>query len=171
MKSFGITLFFALIISVAGAQDTKQKFGHINTGNLIELLPEIKQADSLLTAYQDSLLITENALTTDFEKDYTEFVQLANAGELTKIAMQNKQQEFQKREEEIVNLRRANQLAILQKRQELMNPVLEKLQTAVNEVAKENGYSYIFDIGSGSLLFANESHDLEALVKQKLGLQ
>lgn len=171
MKKTGLVLCVLLVISTTWAQDTKQKFGHINTGNLIEILPEIKIADSLLIQFQDSLLLKEKALTASFEADYTEFVRLANAGELTKIVTQNKQQEFQKREEEIIALRRTNQMEILQKRQELMNPVLERLQKAVDDVAKENGYHYIFDIGSGSLLFANESQDVEELVKAKLGLQ
>jgi len=171
MKKIALSLLILSWVSLSFAQEAKQKIGHLNTGNIMEMLPEIKSADDILKAFQDSLSARENALIASFEKEYTEFVTLANAGELTKQAIQKKQAEFQEKEQEILDLRKETQLVVLKKRQDVMNPILERLQQAVDDVAKENGFTYIMDIGSGALLYASESVDVEPLVKKKLGVQ
>jgi outer membrane protein len=58
-----------------------------------------------------------------------------------------------------------------QKQHRLFAPIMEKATNAINEVAKENNYSYIFDTAAGTLLFANESDDILELVKRKLNLR
>lgn len=171
MKKIALLSMFLGFATLAVSQEVKQKIGHLNTGNVMEILPEIKTADEKLKTLQDSLNTKENELIAIFEKEYTEFVTMANAGELTKIAIQKKQAEFQEKEQEILDLRKEVQLEVLKKRQEIMNPILERLQKAVDDVAKEHGFSYIMDIGSGALLYARESEDIEPLVKKKLGVE
>jgi Skp family chaperone for outer membrane proteins len=48
--------------------------------------------------------------------------------------------------------------------------VISKLNTVIVEVGKENGYSFIFDVSSGSMLYVTESDDVSPLVAAKLGL-
>ena len=56
------------------------------------------------------------------------------------------------------------------KEQELLEPILSKARKAIEEVAKEGKYTYIFDKTGGTILYANESEDVLPLVKKKLGL-
>ena len=59
----------------------------------------------------------------------------------------------------------------LQKKQvELISPVFEKAQSAIDAVAKESGFTYVFDTSKGVVLFANDSEDILTLVKKKLGI-
>ena len=54
---------------------------------------------------------------------------------------------------------------------ELFQPIIDKAKNAIDEVAKENGYTYVIDSGSGALIyFSDTSDDLFDLVKAKLGL-
>ncbi|HMT77630.1 MAG TPA: OmpH family outer membrane protein, partial [Saprospiraceae bacterium] len=62
------------------------------------------------------------------------------------------------------------QVMIGQRRQALLAPVINKLNTVIVEVGKENGYSFIFDVSSGSMLYVTESDDVSTLVAAKLGL-
>ena len=56
--------------------------------------------------------------------------------------------------------------------QDLMQPITEKAMNAIREVAKENGFTYIFDLNAGPILYTSEnSQDILPLVKKKLGLQ
>lgn len=169
LKSIG-TIILSLTCLISTAQDAPQKYGHVNSGNLLTQLPEVKQADEALKIVQDSFQTIEKGLLEIFEKEYVAFVKQANAGELPKLQIQKKQQEFQAKEEEIKTLRNKAQLEMISRRQVLLDPILKKMQDAVNDVAKEKGFTYIFDISSGALLFANESEDIEALVKAKLGI-
>ncbi len=57
------------------------------------------------------------------------------------------------------------------KQAEVMQPIIEKAQNAIKEVAKANGFTYVYDIASGVLLyFSDDSEDILPLVKQKLGI-
>jgi len=50
--------------------------------------------------------------------------------------------------------------------------VQEAALNAVNDVAEENGFTYIFDAGMGALVYTSpDSQDILPLVKTKLGLQ
>ena len=56
------------------------------------------------------------------------------------------------------------------KEQDLLQPIIDKAKKAIEDVAKENGYTYIFDSGLGVLLYMPEGDDVKALVKTKLGI-
>jgi outer membrane protein len=53
----------------------------------------------------------------------------------------------------------------------LYSPIIKKAEDAINAIAKEKGYSYIFDTSVGAVLFAQESDDVMSLVKAKLSLK
>ena len=55
------------------------------------------------------------------------------------------------------------------KEEALVQPMLEKLQRAIDEVGTENGFVYIFDLGSGAVVFQN-GQDVSQMVKTKLGI-
>jgi outer membrane protein len=54
------------------------------------------------------------------------------------------------------------------KRQNALQPIYDKLNNAIEQVAKENGYSMIFD--KAVLLYSEDKDDVSALVRAKLGL-
>ena len=59
-----------------------------------------------------------------------------------------------------------------QKEAELFQPVMEKAQAAIEKVAKANGFTYVFDLGAGGLLyFSEQSVDILPLVKKELGIE
>ena len=55
------------------------------------------------------------------------------------------------------------------KQLELMQPFQDKILKAIEDVAKENGYAYIFD--TQVLLYSEGGDDVSALVKKKLGIK
>jgi outer membrane protein len=55
------------------------------------------------------------------------------------------------------------------KQQEVMNPVYEKARKAISDVAKENGYVYVFN--KEQLLASPPGDDILPLVKKKLGIK
>ena len=61
-------------------------------------------------------------------------------------------------------------LGIMQKEQELLQPLIERAKTAINEVAKEKGYTYILDTGTGVVVFFDDTDDITPFVKKKLGI-
>ena len=62
-------------------------------------------------------------------------------------------------------------LLYLQSQEEkLLRPIIDKAKKAIEDVAKENNFTYIFDSGVGVLLYQNDSDDIMPMVKKKLGL-
>ena len=59
------------------------------------------------------------------------------------------------------------ELAMLE--QSLLEPMIERARTAIEEVGKEEGFTYIFDTSTGSTVY-NGGEDVLSLVKAKLGL-
>ena len=58
-----------------------------------------------------------------------------------------------------------------QRQEELLKPIVDRAKAAIEEVGKENGYTYIFDAGVGAVLYSQDSDDIMPLVKKKLGLK
>ncbi len=163
-------LFFSFFLILSISLSAQQKYGHLNTGNILESLPAVSLADSTLGVFQREFKVKEDAMIADFEKEYVEFVKKANAGELPKVVIEKKQLEFQQKEQTVIDYQKEAQQKMAEKRRELLDPILKGLQEAVNKVAVDNGYTYIFDISTGAFLFASESEDIEQLVRAQMGI-
>lgn len=166
-----IALIAALILSgSASAQSQTPKYGHLNLGNLLESMPETKAANEKLKVYADSLSVIDEKMTKEFQDEYRKLEQEYNAGMLTPVQVQQRQADLQKKQEAIELFEQNAQQAVAQRREELLKPLVDKVEKAVQDVAKENKYLMIFDTSSGALLFASETEDIEPLVKKKLGM-
>ena len=75
-------------------------------------------------------------------------------------------------EQRITTLNQTAQNDLSKKNQDLAAPILEKVRKAINDVAAENGYTYIFDMAAQSIIYTSpSSSDITALVKKKLNLK
>ncbi len=171
---FRKTPFAVLIAILIGATalsaQTQPKYGHMNLGNLLELLPDTKKANDAMKVYTDSLGAKDEAMIKAAQEAYAAFEKDYKAGTLTQIQAQAKQADLQAQQEAIQKFEQDAQQLAAAKREALLTPILSKVEAAVKEVAKEKGYLMIFDTSSGVTLFAAEGDDVTAFVKQKLGL-
>lgn len=166
-----ICFLMALLVSAASlAAQTPPKYGHMNLGNLLEAMPETKKANESLKVFADSLTAIDEKMTKSFQEAYAKLEQEYNSGALTPVQTQQRQAELQKQQEDIQKFEQQAQQAVNAKREELLKPILTKVNDAVKSVATESGYLMIFDTSSGSMLFASEADDVTALVKKKLGM-
>ena len=166
-KLFVLILFAAATIS-ASAQS--QKFGHIDLQALVQLMPERATAETAYNTFQTDLEDVLAEMQQNYQQKLTELEQLgAEASEVRRNAKITELQELQQR---IQNYQMTAQQQLQQKQAELLSPVFDKAEAAIEEVAKEQGLLYVFDIGSRVVLYkSNQSVDLLPMVKQKLGIQ
>jgi hypothetical protein len=53
----------------------------------------------------------------------------------------------------------------------LIEPVNQRIREAIERVGKKNGFTFIFDLGSGSIVYkADNATDVTPLVKKELGI-
>ena len=145
-----------------------QKLGHINSNELLLAMPERTSVENNIKKYAQDL---ESQLGT-MTKEYQAKVQNYQAKEstMTDAIKQDKIKEITNLEERIAEFQQSAQKDLQQKEETLLKPIIDKAKKAIEEVAKENNYTYIFDSGVGVLLFQKDSDDIMPLVKKKLGL-
>lgn len=171
MKKLQIITLSLFLLAAAGSLKA-QKFGHLNSGNLLVQIAETKAADEKLKVYQDSLIALGEAKAKKLEEDFNSFAMEYRQGNIPPATAQQKQAEFQQREAELAELEEQIMEQVSARREELIAPILSRVQTAINEVGKEGGYTMIFDTSIfNTILFAQDSDDIEPLVKAKLGIK
>jgi len=163
-------LVAALVLSATAVQ--AQKYGHINFGNLISAMPETDAADAELEAYQKQLVQQGEQMAEEFQEEYGQFVTEVQSGSLPPKQQQEQQAKLQAKQQEILAYEQQIRQMVQEKRQELLAPIVERAEAAVQEVAKENGFVMIFDSSAfNAVLFAQESTDVMSMVKAKLGIE
>lgn len=152
-----------------GISSYAQKFGYVNSQELLSSLPEVKAADTELETYQKQLVTQGQAKVQEFETEYKKYSEDAQKGVLSQVQMQAKEQELAAKQQEIQKLEADIQVQIGQKREELYKPILDKVKGAIDSYGKENGYTMIFDSSAGAILHAVDTDNLIAPLKTKLG--
>lgn len=162
-RSFQL-LAFCIII---GTQVNAQKFGFVNSQTILAEMPAVKQADADIEALQKQLQKKGQNMATQFQKDVEALQQKVERGELSPKQQQEESAKLENRQKEISKFEQemANQLQ--EKRSEWLKPIYDKVNTAISDVAKENGFFMIFDVAI--LLYADDALDVSKLVKAKLG--
>ena len=168
-------LIFGLATLTAHAQSDSnpvQKIGHADWEYIFSQLPESKQIENDLKTHESQL---QNQLKAKYSEYQTKAKALQDMPATTPDAIKiDKQTELSQLQESIQKFQQDAQTSLQKKQTDLMQPVFAKVGKAIGEVAKENGYSYIFTpqvLGGGDvILFADEKNNISVLVLKKLGV-
>lgn len=167
-KSFIAIL--ALVLSAATASYA-QKFGYCNSLALLAELPEVKQADSDLQAFQTQLQKKGQEMVKALQEKAAELQRKQEQGTISPKDYSEQEAKLREEEETINQFAQKVDADLGKKREDLYKPILEKVNNAMKEVAKEGGYFMVFDTSTQVLLYADESMDVTKLVMVKLGIQ
>jgi outer membrane protein len=167
-KSFVITL--ALMLAVAGSAFA-QKFGYCNSVALLTELAEVKQADSDLQAFQTQLQKKGQEMVKELQDKAAELQRKQEQGTISPKDYETQAAALKVEEEKINKYAQEVDQKLLEKRELLYKPILEKVNKAMQDVAREGQYLMVFDTSTQVLLYADESLDVTKLVKSKLGIQ
>ena len=168
MKKF-ITLGL-ITMGIFGLSNTTKaqgKIGYISADEIIVLMPEAAKVDTQLNQYQQSLYQNAQDKQNAFNEAVAKFYK--DSATMNPSLKEVKRTELQTQVQELSGAEQKIQQQFEQKRQELSLPIQRKLQQAIQEVAKENGYAYVFP--KEALLVAPPGDDIATLVKKKLGLK
>ena len=168
MKLTFLTIILSFFISNTYAQ---QLFAHVNAEQIIAIMPEAATATLAFQEEQQVLQDQKQMMMTEYESQAQEF-QL-NMANMTEIIKNDKLQSLRSLEERIMLFEQSIEQSLSQKYQELMITISNKIQEAINLVAKEKGYTYVFELTAqqGGLVYTDDAYDITNLVKEKLNLQ
>ena len=168
MKMYFKKVWIAVFI-LAGVVSAKAQVlpvGHIDFEKVVSLMPETKKMkkdlQKLSKTYADEIKAAQNKLQAK-QKKY-------EAEQISQTAAQNKKR-GEELQQEYMRLQQLNQTAeqeIRQKQSMALEPIVDKVKKAIEEVAKSKGILYVLDVKS---LIVAEGTDLLPAVKKKLGLK
>lgn len=166
-------LAFAFIMLMASGNPlaAQNKYGHMNYGNLLEQVPELTSGNTILATFRDQLVKQGKDRVAKWEQEVKEFQTKAQAGSLTGLQIKQAEEKLGREQKAIAALEQDVIDKVTKKRNEILKPILDKIDVAVKAVGKENGYSMIFDSSLYNfILSAEDTDDVTPLVKKKLGL-
>ncbi len=169
-------IFVLLACSFLGAGTTFKanaqiKIGHINSQDLLAVMPERDSALLILEDQRQAILRQSEELRVEFKIKEEAYIRQRDS--LSPLIAKTKEDELMDYNNRINTFETAAQQEMQNKQQELFQPIADKAQAAIKEVAKENGFTYILDLSMGAVVYfpEDESYDILPLVKAKLGIK
>lgn len=170
MNKFKLFFLAALIIAGAGsAQAQGQKAGYISVEQMVSIMPEAARIDTLLQKFQTDSLNTEFA---GLIQDYNYRDSMLNKSDTSKMPASIKREHRQALEQiayQVQNWQQISQNVMESKKQQLVAPLYQKVMAAINQVAKENGYAFVYS--QEALLVAPPGDNLLPMVAKKLNVK
>lgn len=170
MKKLIRNSVFTLAFLGTSLMANAQKIGYLNSAALLSQMEEVKQADTQLETYQKQLQKQFQSKVETFQKKYEEVAKKEKAGLLTKAQLEAEAKKMQDDQQSLAAEEQTLAKQVQEKREKELQPILEKVNKIIADVAKEKGYNYVMDSSTPVLLYADESMDLSEAVKAKLGI-
>jgi|YNPMSStandDraft_2_1061718.scaffolds.fasta_scaffold00280_2 outer membrane protein len=150
------------------------KIGYTNIEYILTFMPEAKQMEQTLRNYEQKLTEQLSIKQSYAQGKLDTYLKMKEEKKLTAQQDEEMQKELLKLDEEIKKFAQASENDILLKREELLKPITDKLQKAIDEVAKEEGYTYILNStnssGVATILYGPEQHNVTEKIMKKLGI-
>ncbi len=169
MKNLILAVSCVLLLGTFPAM-AQMKIGHVSTEAIMKQLPDAqdaqKQLDVLTASWQEEL----NKMQDDWKKKYDEY-------DKKKLIMTDQRRADAERELRELDQKMADFRSqkfgqngeLFAKQNELMKPVQDRVFKAIQDVAVEEGFDYVFDkSGEILLMYANPKNDLTDKVLEKL---
>jgi outer membrane protein len=171
MKRILFVVAVAVMSSFATVTNAQNyKFGHIDSGMLLQQMPEREQARVQLEKYAKQLEDQMAAMQSEFETKYQQYLEQRDS--LPQVLLEAKERELTDIQQRFQVFQETARKDLSAKEGELLQPIIDKAKKAIDDVAAENGFIYVFDISTGAILYnSDQSVDLMPLVLKKLGVK
>jgi outer membrane protein len=169
-------LLLVSILLTLGATLTvsaQMKIGYANMEGIMFYMPETKSMEATLTKYSEELAAPLKVKDDYFKLKYQEYQELAQA-QATAEQLGPIEQELQKLQQDLQKAQQGAESKLMQKERELQQPMLDRLQKAIKEVAEEGGYTYILNStasGASILIHGPDSGNVTKQIMDKLGIK
>lgn len=133
-------------------------------------MPDKDKAEKAMEKYYGELQSQLQAMAQEYQSKMQDYE--ANVATMSNLVKQSKEKEIIDIQNRIQQFQANAEQEFEAKRAELLKPILDKIQTAINNVGKEKGYTYIFDLATGAAVYVgNDAVDATKDVKAKLGIK
>lgn len=169
MKKAVLSLSFILVFMVGSFA---QKYAYVDTKYILENIPEYNDAqsqlDTLSFQWQKSIESKYKEIDDLYKKYQAEALLLP---EDVKKKRENEITNIEKEVKELQKQKFGKEGDLYKKRQELVKPIQDKVFNAIEEIAQQKNYSFVFDkAGSLTILYVDSKLDISEDVLTKIGV-
>ncbi|MBP5626179.1 MAG: OmpH family outer membrane protein [Bacteroidales bacterium] len=162
---------FVLIVATAFAAVTafaQPKFAHVNTTELVQLCPEMDKARETMTAASNEAQETYNDMQAEWNTKLQAYQ--SKGSTWTQAIRESKEKELTEIQQRLQEFTQTVQMELQQQQEQLMAPIMQKVNETVQDLAKKGGYIYVFDVQSLVYFDATQSYDLTPDARKALGI-
>ena len=173
-----VLIFFLMLLSVATFAQTIQptthiqKMGYADWEYIFSQMPEFKVIESAIKTHGDQLKAQLDAKYKEYDTKLKAYQ--ASAATMVDAIRKDRETELTQLQENIQKFQQDAQTSLQKKQTDLMEPIFAKVAKAIEEVSKENGFTFIFTpriVGGGDvLLYYDEKYNISTLVLKKFGI-
>ncbi|MDZ7772107.1 MAG: OmpH family outer membrane protein [Balneolaceae bacterium] len=168
------SLLLFLCVSLASAQVDRIEIGFVNTQEVMNQLPERQQIQDQLNTFIQQKQQELQQASTEFQNAVATYQQ--NQSGMTQDQINQREQELTQMEQNLNQLQQTAQQEIAQRRQELLGPIYERINQAIQAIAQQNGLDMVLSEitaqGSNIVYYsADSSMDITQQVIQRVNSQ
>lgn len=146
------------------------KFGTVTVEPILEAMPERANVQTQLETASKTYEDEYKKLTEELDKKYGEFQKLSEDKTTPDAIKERRMQEIQELQKKAQQFLQTAQQDLQRQQAQLMQPIEEKIMTAIKAVGQENGFTFILPEGVAAFQSA-DVQDVTPLVKAKLGIK
>ena len=163
MKKIFVIAIASLMAFTAGAQ----KLGRVNFNELVMLMPEMDAARETIAAAQKEAEETYAAMVEEYQGKVSQYQQ--KSGSWTAAIKESTEKELMDIQNRIQEFQQNISQELQQQQSQLVAPINEKANNAVQELAKAKGIDVLFD-ASQAIYFSDAVVDLTAEARKALNI-
>ena len=167
-KLFKSALIAGCVLLMSSFAQAQTKVGYINFQQLVGQTTEIKKIQTDIQAYQQQFMDILKGMQTSFQTQAADYD--AKRATMTDAVRTKTETELTDMQKRIQDYQGTASNQVQAKYDEMTKPLIDKLKAAINAVAKEKGYTYVFDTSANDLLVAPDADNLMGSVTAKIGV-
>lgn len=163
-----VILLFVVTVALLQVSElqAQNKYGHVSLEDVVAILPEIRKADTALSKFRKDSIET---MLPFYLQEYQRNDSISKLASTPAAVKKTTQDQAARYASILQNWDQYAQSELQRKQQEVLQPLFAKAFQLVNDVAKENGYTWVFR--QESLLVAPQTEDLLPAIAKKLGVK
>ena len=168
-KLFKVLFLGVALFVMSGVAQAQVKIAHVNSAEILDAMPDKAKAEKNLEKYYGELQSQLETMAKEYQTKMQDYE--ANQATMSNLVKQSKEKEIVDLQTRIQQFQINAESEFEAKRAELLKPMLDKIQNAINVVGKEKGYTYILDLATGAAVYVGDNAvDCTKDVKAKLGI-
>lgn len=164
-------LLLSILLALPMVVSAQVRLGIVNSQDIFNSMPEKATAEAQLHETSEKYKAEYDAIVKEFNQKYADYQELASDPTTPLEIKERRVRELQEGNTKMQNFQQQIAAAIEAQRNELMKPILDKIQQTIEDVSEEEAMAIVFDVAKTPVAYTGSyTEDITPKVKERLGL-